>query len=222
MGRQEAPTYQRKHCVCVGGSGAEMGRFGGGGSVAEMGRRYQSIKENSVCVCWGGGGESGAEMGRRYQLTKENNVCVCWGVWGGVGVCVGGKGGLGSGVWGLRWAEGTNLSKKTICVCVCVGCVCAGQGLRWAGGTNLSKKTMCGGGEGVAEMGRRYQLIKENVCVCWGVGVGRWLRWAGGTNLTKKTMCVCVGGWGGGVRAEMGRRYQPIKENNVCVCVVGG
>ena len=60
------------------------------------------------------------------------------------------------------------------------------------------------------------------VCVGWfegGGGGGRGLRWAGGTNLSKKTMSVCVGEWG--KLAEMGRSYQPIKENNVCVCVGG-
>ena len=85
-------------------------------------------------------------------------------------VCVGHEGGLGSGVWGLRWAGGTNQSNKTMCMCVRG---VRGPGLGWAGGTNLSKKTMyvfVGGGVGSgAEMGRKYQPIKEN-SVCCGVG----------------------------------------------------
>ena len=60
-------------------------------------------------VCVLGSGGSGTEMDSMYQLTKEKcwGVCVCWWMWGG------GR--------GLRWAAGTNLSKKTMCVCVLRG-----------------------------------------------------------------------------------------------------
>ena len=188
----------------------------GGGLGAEMGSRYQTIKEN-VCVGGRGGmlwrgsryqlikekqcvsvGGSGAEMGRRYQLIKENNVCVWGGGWGGV----------------ARWAGDTILSKKTICVFGGGGVQCCDgqqvptyqrkEGGGWRDGqqvpTYQRKQCVSIGGSG-AEMGRRYQLIKENnVCVCW---------------------VVCLGG-GGGTLAEMGRRYQLTKENNVCVLGGGG
>ena len=167
-------------CVCVlgfEGVRGEMGRryqhikenivcvFGGGGGLG-WGRRwagYANLSKKTMCVCWGVGAEgSGAEMGRRYQPVKEHNVCV---------------GHLGGGGRGLRWATCTNLSKKTLCVCV-RGWGQRVRGLRWAGGTSLSKNTMC-------------------ACVLGGGGAGRGLRWATCTNLSKKTLCVCLVGGGG-------------------------